>query len=138
VERLSIAVLVPPTLSEAEMDRLRKLVTAAAGLDSDRGDRLEISSISVGATGDAALDDNPILNADRPLDEKAASAPSTVTRNPERLPTPWWIVIGLLGLGLGWALATLVRPAPVKLRVEEREAVLTKLRTWLAEGGTTS
>jgi flagellar M-ring protein FliF len=137
VERLSIAVLVPPTLNEAEMDRLRKLITAAAGLDNDRGDRLEISAISAGATGDATLDDNPVLNADRALGDKAV-APPAVAATPNRWFSPWFAVIGLFGLVLGWILASALRPAPVKLRVEEREAVLTKLRTWLAEGGTVS
>jgi len=137
VERLSIAVLVPPTLSEAEMDRLRKLVTAAAGLDSDRGDRLEIGSINTGATGDATIDGNPILNANQPLGEKIAE-PRAGAAPPDRLMNPWFAVIGLLGLVLGWLLSKAWHPAPIKLRVEEREAVLTKLRTWLAEGGTAS
>lgn len=137
VERLSIAVLVPPTLNSAEMERLRKLVTAAAGLDSERGDRLEISAISVGDTGDVAMDGNPVLNADRPLADAAAPTP-TVVAAPNRLTMPWLAVIGLFGLLIGWLLAKAAHPAPVKLRVEERDAVLSKLRTWLAEGGTAS
>jgi flagellar M-ring protein FliF len=137
VERLSIAVLVPPTLNEAEMDRLRKLVTAAAGLDSERGDRLEISAITVGATGDAALDGNPVLNGDHALADDT-DAPPVAAARPERMTTPWLLVIGLLGLIIGWLLAKAWRPEPIKLRVEEREAVLSKLRTWLAEGGTAS
>ena len=63
--------------------------------------------------------------------EAAAAAPS-------RLSSTWLLVIGLLGLGFGWMLAKVLSPAPIRLRVEEREAVLTKLRTWLAEGGTVS
>ena len=46
VERLSVAVLVPPTLSSSEMERLRKLVFVAAGLDLENAKNRKIAVIS--------------------------------------------------------------------------------------------
>jgi len=66
------------------------------------------------------------------------AVPPTVAATPVHWLNPWFAAIGVLGLMLGWLLSKAWHPAPVKLRVEEREAVLTKLRTWLAEGGTAS
>lgn len=134
VERLSIAVLVPPSLSAAELERLRKLITAAAGLDSERGDRLEIGAIVEGASGDPAIDDNPVLSR-APARPKAEAVPSATTDNTRLRLLPWAALAVFVGLLLGWLGARWARPAPQPLRAEERDAVLTKLRAWLADGG---
>ncbi|MFT3806721.1 flagellar basal-body MS-ring/collar protein FliF [Arenimonas sp.] len=143
VERLSIAVLVPPGLSSAEIERLRKLITAAAGLDSERGDRLEISALADGPSGIKAIDENPVLSASGDPDKAAVpgTARPSGASGPSRLPGPLWtwialaIVVGLLG---GIVLARLFRSTPPALRPQERDAVLAKMRVWLAEGGNAS
>jgi flagellar M-ring protein FliF len=136
VERLSIAVLVPPSLSAAELERLRKLITAAAGLDSERGDRLEIGSISEGAVANPRIDDNVVLvpGGNAPQLEATDAVPAVAGRT--RSPLLWAGIAAVLGLLLGWLFARLSRPSPPTLRTEERDAVLVKLRTWLADGGT--
>ena len=134
VERLSIAVLVPPSLSTAELDRLRKLVTAAAGLDTERGDRLEIGAISDG--------DKVTTPTVSPLLQPEPMAPAIVDRersvpNSGTMSLGLWLALaGLVGLAIGWMFAAARRPAPPKLRYEEREQVLLRLRSWLAEGET--
>jgi flagellar M-ring protein FliF len=131
VERLSVAVLVPPTLSGAETERLRKLVTAAAGLDPARGDRLEIGAIG-SAADERTPADNPLL---APEIDLPAAAPA------ERgLPTDFGLIalwaagVGVAGLLLGWLIGGAKRSEPARLRHEEREQVVLRLRAWLAEG----
>jgi flagellar M-ring protein FliF len=135
VERLSIAVLVPPTLNASELDRLRKLVTAAAGLDPDRGDRLEIGAISdhESKVNTPAL--SPLLEPE-PTTPIAAIREHSAPVSGMLMLSVWLVVAGLVGLAIGWTFAAVRRPAPPKLRFEEREAVLLRLRSWLAEGET--
>jgi flagellar M-ring protein FliF len=138
VERLSVAVLVPPSLNASEMERLRKLVTVAAGLDLQRGDRLEIEAIGIG-NKNVAIENNPLLGS-----EEEGLTPSSATNHPlqsrKTMPSIMWMLgIALASLFIGWLLAVFLRPAvPKKLRPEERDAVLLKLRSWLSEGGTTA
>ncbi|MDQ1120670.1 MULTISPECIES: flagellar basal-body MS-ring/collar protein FliF [Pseudoxanthomonas] len=42
IERLSVAVLLPPFVSQSQVDQLRPLMAAAVGLDTARGDTLEV------------------------------------------------------------------------------------------------
>jgi flagellar M-ring protein FliF len=132
VERISVAVLVPPTLSPAEMDRLRKLVTAAAGLDAERGDRLEIGAIG---ERDAPADANPVLNTERELGTDPVTVPTVEAARKPAVPAYAWLaLVGVAGLLLGWLLSLAMRPKPAPLRDEEREAIQAKIRSWLAEG----
>jgi flagellar M-ring protein FliF len=134
VERMSVAVLVPPTLDEAQMQKLRELVTAAAGLDEKRGDRLEITSV-----GESAMQATPAV-----VDEPVAAPPAPVLldtshpANRDRLPMFLVLAAGIGGLAIGAGIVALFRPRKQKLRAEERDAVLRKVRSWLAEDGTST
>ena len=135
VERMSVAVLVPPTLDDAQMGRLRELVTAAAGLDDKRGDRLEITSID-----ETTLGTNPEVISNPAANASASDAFVQASDRPakEGTPTAWLAFAGLMGLVVGGFLVILLRPRPPKLRVEERNAVLKKVRSWLADDGRAS
>jgi flagellar M-ring protein FliF len=132
VERLSVAVLVPPTLSSAELERLRKLVTAAAGLDPSRGDRLEIASIS-GQIDERAPATISLLDRELPV-------PVAQSQEPRQLPGGigmlgvWLALAAGVGLLVGWVISGARRHEPPRLRQEEREQVVLRLRSWLAEG----
>jgi flagellar M-ring protein FliF len=134
VERMSIAVLVPPTLDDAQMERLRQLVTAAAGLDDKRGDRLEITSVSEAAMGatrptdGAAMPDATVMSATAQVSNDHSTQ--------DRSPTLWLVLAAMFGLIGGGVLMVLFNPRPPRLRNAERDAVLKKLRSWLAEDGT--
>ncbi len=136
VERLSIAVLVPPTLTASEMERLRRLVVAAAGLDTERGDRLEIGAIDDGAPSTTGLAHAPLPGA-LPISERGVAGvrPKEDAASPS---STWLIGMGVLGLLIGAVLMLFFRPTARRLSDEEREAMLAKLRTWLAEGGVVS
>jgi flagellar M-ring protein FliF len=137
VERLSVAVLVPPSLNASEMERLRKLVFVAAGLDIERGDRLEISAVSTGMNESKesnALENNPLLNSDESFDDVQ---PAAMEAKSAKFNMPW-IMLAAVAIGfliVGWGLSLVFRSSPKKLRPEERDAVLLKLRSWLAEDG---
>lgn len=130
IERISVAVVLPVGVDDSELQRIEPLVSAAAGLDEARGDRLEISRLGRDAERTGA--------ADAP----AATAARDDARTPVRIgfeaaTWPAWtkmallVAVGLLsGLILGFGL----QRRPARLAAAEREAVLGKLRAWLAEG----
>ena len=129
-----IAVLVPPSLNASELERLRKLVFVAAGLDLERGDRLEISAVNTNIKESSALENNPLLNSDESFD----SLPPTAMEAKSAKFNMSWIMLAAVAVGfliVGWILALIFRSPPKKLRPEERDAVLLKLRSWLAEDG---
>lgn len=133
IERLSVAVVLPPDATGAEIERIRALVQAAAGIDTDRGDRLEISSMgwSRYATASKAAQGAPVESQD---------AGQLVWPSGAKSERGWtlWALIGAGGLLFGLIVGiSLQRRAP-RLNAEEREAVLAKMRTWLAEGGEVS
>ncbi|WP_206413130.1 hypothetical protein, partial [Lysobacter enzymogenes] len=66
----------------------------------------------------------------------ANSAPLTPARGLFAGREPWlWGLIGLIGVLLGAIVAFALPRGPRRLAADEREAVLAKLRGWLAEGG---
>lgn len=131
VERISIAVLVPSTLSSFELGRLERLISAAAGLDLERGDRLEITPLTQFDTSDAT--DAEVLATDATTAPMPSADPMW---NGRGLPAVLWLVlIGLTGLVLGLLLPRLTRAPAKRLRPEERDAVLAKMRKWLVEDG---
>lgn len=135
VERLSVAVILPPDLDEMEVERIRSLVAAGAGIDSERGDRLEVSRVGRGGQRWTSA---PTAVADR---EPASTNAVAVAKSPAAS-APWatgwakWLAIAALGALLGSIAMAATQRRPKTLRAEEREAVLSKMRTWLAEGGT--
>ena len=138
VERLSIAVLVPPSLSATELDHLRKLITAAAGLDSTRGDQLEISTITSNATGVDSTADDAVSTQGNGIDPETAAAAARPP-SPEALHSRilfFSMIAAIFGLLLGWGVAHLLHTDPPAPRTEDRDAALAKLRAWLADEGT--
>lgn len=136
VERLSVAVILPQHLDEQEVARIHSLVSAAAGIDTNRGDRLEVSRLPSGkvrATPPAVA----ALTAPQPADRAALAAPHRdLIANRSLQLQPWmpWALAGAVGLLLGAIFAFAAQRKPRKLSAEEREAVLAKLRGWLSEG----
>jgi flagellar M-ring protein FliF len=123
IERLSVAVVLPITIDEFEADRIRSLVSASVGIDEARGDRLEVSRLVPGTT---AGNDEPRTAV------PASRAPMTTPSQPA---WPWWRLAMLVALGLlaGVILMTATIRRPRRLSATEREAVVAKLRGWLAE-----
>jgi flagellar M-ring protein FliF len=131
VERLSVAVILPPTLDENEVVRIQSLVAAAAGIDVERGDRLEVSRLG--------RDQRWTSSAREPA--PAASAESdwsvdTAAIGKAKAAPAWtkFALIALAGLLVGVIAAIASQRRPRVLKEAERDAVLAKLKGWLAEG----
>lgn len=135
IERLSVAVILPTTLSDADVTRIESLVAAAAGIDAMRGDRLEVSRL--GRDADFAVRDEG--DGEIPLNSDSRTGGSTVPVRVGFDPVTWpvWpkiLLLVIIGLFLGVNVALAFQKKPAKLSATEREAVLGKMRTWLAEG----
>jgi flagellar M-ring protein FliF len=128
IERMSIAVILPPWLDEHEVARINSLVAAAAGIDNERGDRLEVSRLGRSHPSPS----NPAAIAVR------TSTPDTYAA--KAISTPWllgdwrkWALIAVGGSLVGMILALSTQRRVRRLKPEERDAALAKLRGWLAE-----
>ena len=119
IERLSVAVVLPTTLSDADVTRIQSLVAAAAGIDAMRGDRLEVTQIGRSPDVVAATRD----------DAGASATGLSVSTAPVRIDetsTVWpvWTKIALfvvIGLLLGLTVAFAFQKKPAKLSPTERE-----------------
>lgn len=132
IERLSVAVVLPTTLSDADVARIQSLVAAAAGIDAMRGDRLEVTQI--GRSPDAVASTQGDAGA---LAAGASGSTAPVRIGEANAAWPVWTKIALfvvIGLLLGLTVAFAFQKKPAKLSATEREAVLGKMRAWLADG----
>ncbi|MGY8562918.1 flagellar M-ring protein FliF [Paracidovorax citrulli] len=135
VESLSVAVILPPQLDDSEVERVRSLVAAVAGINELRGDRLAVSRLGRDQRWDEsrnAAHDLPTLSSTSA--PPAAPLPPTAGQRA----TPWlrWaLVAGAAALLGALAILATVR-RPKRLSPRERDAVLARMRGWLAEGGT--
>jgi len=132
LERLSIAVILPPTLDENEVERIHSLVAAAAGINPDRGDRLEVSRLGRDERWQTGASADPVVSGDVPAAPVVAAGASF-----KGITQQAWIklaLVALVGLLVGIMLALASRRRPRALKAAEREAVLNKLHSWLAEG----
>lgn len=133
VERLSIAVILPPSIDEFQLANIRALISASAGVDTDRGDRLEVTRLAR---------DQPWRSASvAELPAGAASFAGSGKPPSSAIATTWtqgllwkWLLFAVIG-GLVGVIATVaVLHQPRALKPSERDAVLSKLKGWLAEG----
>ncbi|GAA4807921.1 flagellar basal-body MS-ring/collar protein FliF [Lysobacter hankyongensis] len=129
IKRMSVAVILPTSLGEGDVTRIESLIAAAAGIDEMRGDRLEVSRLGRGEGFSARRIE---------IDEAATageSAPVRIGFDVAALPAlPKILFFVVLGLLLGVIVAFAMQKKPAALSPTEREAVLGKMRAWLAEG----
>lgn len=134
VERLSVAVVVPARLDDVELYRLRSLVGAAAGMDFERGDQLEISRLgqpralvpadtaAVEPVSEGAVSPREGLNTQAPKVQVAANY-------------GWRLVVAaVLGMLATWLWIGLRRRQPARLTAQQREEALQRMRLWLQDG----
>lgn len=146
IARLNVAVVVRPSLSEAEMNRLRQLLSAAVGLQAQRGDTIAIHSMAdVGAVGakDQAV---ASVDAGRPgLEAQGSREPKGTPAGGADKQREWtvsWVLAGLIVLvglaaaALSWrqrrADLRLARRSQALLSPPERDALLQSVRQWLS------
>ena len=127
--------ILPTTLGEGEISRIESLVAAAAGIDEMRGDRLEVSRLGGGEGFEPRLDASgeALVAADRAAGR--AAPPVRIGFDSAALPAwPKILLFVIVGLLLGVTVAIALQKKPAALTATEREAVLGKMRAWLADG----
>ncbi|HEY2344256.1 MAG TPA: flagellar basal-body MS-ring/collar protein FliF [Xanthomonadaceae bacterium] len=135
--RLSVAVILPANFDAFQMDSIHSLVAAAAGIDSKRGDTLEVSRVSVSGERPVAtmgIPAEPVATAPVVLDTTRLTGHSPFDGSREG----WMKLLVVAGIVVLVLVILLVasRGRSGRLNPAERDAVLAKLRGWLAEGTT--
>ena len=115
--------------STAEQGRLERLLSAAAGLDLARGDRLEIALAPEPVVARTAADMSDRVAGS----EMKGASPASASMSRSWLAwaaLPAW----LLGLAMGALLLRRRASSPRLLNAAESEAAARKIRIWLADG----
>lgn len=128
IERLSLAVILPPSVDGLQLANIRSLIAASAGIDADRGDRLEVTRLGR---------DQTWRTAPAPVTAELQSLqPASVQGNAWSVHLLWkWLLIAIVGGLAGVIVTVALLHQPRTLKASEREAVLSRLKGWLAESG---
>jgi flagellar M-ring protein FliF len=136
IAKLSIALVVPAGTTPQQLDRLKRAVSAAAGIDDTRGDRLEIVAFGPDIPAPEASDGLAEVQALASDGSAPIAAASVAPVQRVALELPWRV------LAIGGALVVLVlvilllaRPREGRLTARERDARLAQIKAWLEEPG---
>lgn len=133
IQRISVGVVVPGTLTSDDIKQLSDVVAAGIGLDPSRGDRIDIAAIAPWAPPvprSAAADARPDMAKPVPSLPAAHQAPAAGIW---LLPRWVYVVMGimlLLGVLVGARMRTRL---PRRLTTAEREATLEQLVQWIKQ-----
>lgn len=142
--RLSIAVALPPAFASLDLPDLERVVAAAIGLRTERGDKLVVSvvpaTLSSPATPAAAVSSATAApapaSARTAATAQAGTAPAAEAHTETSFRPPVWLVPGLLLIAGLAAFAYFLRrpaakPEPARLAPAQREQLLADLQKWL-------
>jgi len=129
VERITVAVMLPAGVSSAEQERLTRLVAAAAGLESSRGDTIEV------ALAPAEKPEMPT----KTTRENGAGSQALVRNGKAAEPGfssgyAWMLLAWGIGLAMGMMVMAFRRRQPKLLSAGDSEAAVDRVRAWLADG----
>ena len=140
VRRLNIGVVVPRGVNQDRLDRIRQVVSMAAGLDKQRGDGIAVYSL------DQVSDGPPSLKLATPFDESAALQHPEPVQKPQVEPKSLKVVFLLAAALIAALIAAVVMlwagrrsrlapqvlmPASLPLAEGERAALLLSVQSWL-------
>jgi len=128
IQRITVGVLVPPTVDALALAKLTTVISAAAGLDAQRGDRLDMAAL--GATPKAAEFAGAQVQAGK---TQPVQSEATHVAHGMSLPLGQQLglaaLLGLLCFGTGMGMARM--RAPKRLGMDERERLLQDVRRWI-------
>lgn len=140
IEKISVAVVIPAQLSRIEIRKLSAVVSAGLGLETARGDRVEIAAFSpaIPASAQPVISEStPKLPIKRPtiVMPQSTKAHRVVRRSGILLAYPW-VTYVTTGLGVfvllgGFILLLGKRTTRRRLEHSEREIALTRIRRWI-------
>lgn len=133
IQRITVGVVVPTGLPQAQVTRLEDVVAAGLGLDLTRGDRVRIAGFATAQQPTALAPPAPAMPAIHVAATPALSSPGI-----GHLPTPLWSMAILAGVALltalGFALSIRRQEVTPRLTREERDDLLRKMTAWVEEG----
>lgn len=122
IESISVSVLVPSTLSQADIESLETLVKASVGFDAGRGDVVEVKPMNM--VGQVTVEDPPEMKDDAMAINEMES----------------WVwanrysVLAITLLVFIILILTLMRGKQSRLSKEDRQTLLNEIQTWAKEG----
>jgi flagellar M-ring protein FliF len=131
IERISMGVLVPVGTGDAVVARLRDVIGAAVGLDTQRGDRLDIAAVAAPLRVPAPVAAPTARQAVKPAAGALASSWQA------ELPGWGWIALGVVlvaSIAGGSYGVALRRARPARLTDAQRASMLSDVRQWIAHG----
>lgn len=134
IERISVGIVIPSTLPREEIAKLSGVVSAALGLDSSRGDKVDIAAIALpqSAARTAVTAAPAPVHADVVTDvDQAAESSAAPARSVMQIPVWIYVAVGALLLLVLGGLLLPGRQATRRLAASEREETLAQLRQWL-------
>lgn len=133
IERVSVGVALSSPLSDGGMDEMRNILSAALGLNEERGDRLEIAYIQAVVPNEQPLTN---LHTDQKVEDDNVQA--TDTDAPPKFTKVWIGLTILLAIAFLWSIYDMRRMRTVGFKSApmshgEREQLLQDLRRWVQE-----
>ncbi|MCW8877923.1 MAG: flagellar basal-body MS-ring/collar protein FliF [Kangiellaceae bacterium] len=148
IKSISVAVILPPSIPAEQVDSLRKLISATVGIDSSRGDKLQVHQINranvvqnqttatsnetEGPSSEAVIFEEQIsVQSDSQVSESNSSESVRTTQQSIGeliIKNGLWILIGLVIVALVSFVSFFARR---KREKEQRELVLQEIRGWL-------
>ncbi|WP_266158299.1 flagellar basal-body MS-ring/collar protein FliF [Dyella silvatica] len=122
VVRISVGILVPPTVDQATLVKLNTVIADAAGLDVQRGDHLDIATVSGLARSGVEAVKAPVVKAT----PAAVYAAGSFTPS---LAIAAALALAVLGFLIGLGVARLRQPK--RLTQAERERLLRDVQHWI-------
>jgi flagellar M-ring protein FliF len=124
IERLSLGVVLPQDVPVADVAKLRDVIAAAVGLDTHRGDRLDIASLASVAPRPATAIDMPAMPKSSPV--RQAPAPHWTI---DWIATTLYALLAVACFTGGILLSR--RRQPKRLSLEQRDNLLRDVRQWI-------
>lgn len=137
IGRISVGIVIPATLPAGEISKLNDVVSAGLGLDTSRGDKVDIAAIAppqpVAAPVISALD-NAVAAAHGEAAANSVATSEDAGVSAVTASRYWWIypvIVALVLFLVGALLMAMRTSAPRRLTMSEREAALLRLRQWI-------
>jgi flagellar M-ring protein FliF len=137
LRRLEVAAVIRRSMSDADVERVRQIVSATIGINRERGDVVTVEAIEPVAQAAAPVStaENPEATATgKPEHILGGSAPARIV--PQTAPVIWAafvVALVILAAVFFWSRARRKAMRSRQLSRAERERLLLSLQTWLGE-----
>lgn len=133
IERISVGVVIPATLSKSDLGKLADVVSAGLGLDAARGDKVDIAAIALPERVSATSAAQPTTDTTAALPDENSDGAVAVDAVHVEAPVPTWVYpVGAALVFLMLAgLVVIGKGSPRRLLPSEREETLAQLRQWI-------